>query len=75
MSALLHGWAQPDRGVVISSCEARLGPGYAYDVAYDSPMPPAAEFDWLDIHKGWVHARLPNGNTAWIPDSACTRVR
>ena len=37
----------PD-GVVIESTEARLGPGYAYDAAYDTPLHEATEFQYLN---------------------------
>jgi len=64
-----------DQGVVIEAVDARLGPSYAYDKAYEMPLHEATEFQWLAVHKGWVRARLPDGNEAWLRETACVKVR
>ncbi len=73
--SLLTSIFQPLEGVVIQSAEARLGPGYAYDAAYDSPLHEGTELQTLETRDGWVHARMPDKSEAWIPESACTSVQ
>ena len=73
--SLLYSLAQPEEGVVVESADARLGPGYAYDSAYEGVLHEATEFQWLSTEHGWVLARLPDGNEAWLRESACVRVR
>jgi hypothetical protein len=72
--ALASGW-QPLEGVVIQSTEARLGPGYAYDKAYDTILHEATEFQWLESRNGWIHARMPDKSEAWISEPACMKVQ
>ncbi|AKJ64270.1 BatD family protein [Kiritimatiella glycovorans] len=72
--SLLTSALQPPRGVLIRTAEARLGPGYAYDAAYESPLHEAVEFDWLGRRKRWVRARFPDGREAWLPASACLSI-
>jgi len=69
--SLMTSLSRPLDGVVIESAEARLGPGYAYDAAYDTPLHEATEFQWLENRNGWVHARMPDKSEAWIPETAC----
>jgi len=73
--ALLQSCVATDQGVVIEAVDARLGPSYAYDKAYEMPLHEATEFQWLAVHKGWVRARLPDGNEAWLRETACVKVR
>jgi len=73
--SLLRSLVQADEGVVIEAAEGRLGPGYAYDSAYESILHESTEFEWIDAHNGWVLARLPDGNEAWLRASACVQVR
>lgn len=72
--SLLQTALQPDLAVVIQNTEARLGPGYAYEPAYQSPLHESITFDYLESRKGWVHARLPDGSESWIRESDCVRV-
>jgi hypothetical protein len=72
---MLYSLSQPERGVVIQSAEARLGPGYAYGPAYEGVLHPAVEFDWKSQEGGWVQARLPDDNTVWLHESTCVKVR
>jgi len=60
---------QPRDGVVIQTTDARLGPGHAYNEAFDAPLHEAAEFQWLDTHNGWILARLPDGSKAWLRET------
>ena len=74
--SLVWSVSQPSEGVVIQAAEARLGPGYAYEPAYDDNiLPEATEFQWLEEHDGWVHARLPDDSDAWIRETACVKIR
>ncbi len=75
--ALSLAWSffQPARGVVIQSTDARLGPGYAYEPAYETILHDATEFQWLQEQDGWVLARLPDDSEAWLRATACVRVR
>jgi hypothetical protein len=57
---------QPAEGVVIQDTVARLGPGYAYDPAFERPLHQAAEFSWQETRHGWVRARLPDGSEGWL---------
>ena len=66
---------QPLEGVIIQSTEARLGPGYAYEMAYESILHEAVEFQWLETQDGWVHARLPDESEAWLRETSCSPVR
>jgi hypothetical protein len=72
---ILYSLLQPERGVVIQSVGARLGPGYAYAPAYEGVLHPAVEFEWLAEEGGWVSARLPDDNTVWLHESTCVKVR
>jgi len=73
--SLLTSLFRPLDGVVIESTEARLGPGYAYDAAYDTPLHEATEFQWLENRNGWIHARMPDKSEAWIPETACMTIK
>ncbi|MGE4489736.1 MAG: BatD family protein [Kiritimatiellales bacterium] len=74
-ASLIQSSFQPLEGVVIEPAEARLGPGYAYDKAYETPLHEATEFQWLDRRDGWVHARLPDKSDAWLRESACAQIK
>ena len=71
----LYSLLQPERGVIIQSAGARLGPGYAYALAYESVLHPAVEFEWRIKESGWVQARLPDDNIVWLHESTCVKVR
>jgi hypothetical protein len=62
---------QPAEGVVIEDTIARLGPGYAYDPAFEQPLHKAAEFSWLETRDGWVRVRLPDATEGWVRESDC----
>ena len=65
---------RPAEGVVIEDTVARLGPGYAYDPAFEQPLHKAAEFSWLETRHGWVRARLPDASEGWLRESDCMKV-
>ncbi len=65
---------QPAEGVVIEDAVARLGPGYAYDPAFEQPLHQATEFAWIEIREGWVRARLPDASEGWLRESGCMKV-
>jgi hypothetical protein len=72
--SLIHSLFQPKEGVLIQTADARLGPGYAYNKAYETPLHEAVEFHWIEERNGWVHARLPDGNEVWLRKSACAPI-
>jgi hypothetical protein len=65
---------RPAEGVVVEDTVARLGPGYAYDPAFQHPLHQAAEFSWLETRQGWVRARLPDASEGWLRESDCMKV-
>lgn len=65
----------PSQGVIIQASEARLGPGYAYEPAYDTILHESTEFQWLETRDDWVHARMPDKSEAWIRESACVEIK
>jgi len=65
---------RPAAGVVVEDGVARLGPGYAYDAAFQQPLHKAAEFAWIESRDGWVRSRLPDGAEGWLPEADCLRV-
>lgn len=75
--ALSLAWSffQASEGVIIQPTDARLGPGYAYEKAYETLLPEAVEFQWLEKRDGWVLARLPDDTEAWLRETACVPVR
>lgn len=73
--SLLYSAFQPPEGVVVQSAQARLGPGYAYDPAYETLLNEAAEFQWLEARDGWIRARLPDAAEVWLPESTCLPIR
>jgi len=73
--SLVRSAFQPQNGVVIQTTDARLGPGHAYNEAFDAPLHEATEFQWLDTHDDWIRARLPDGSNAWLRETACELVR
>ncbi len=73
-ASLLTSLFQPSVGVIIEPADVRLGPGYAYDAAYDTPLHEATEFQCLETRNGWIHARMPDKSEAWLCESACVRV-
>jgi hypothetical protein len=73
--SLLYSVFQPSEGIVIQAAEARLGPGYAYEPAYDTILHEATEFQGLETRDGWIHARLPDRSEAWILQTSCVVVK
>jgi hypothetical protein len=66
---------RPAEGVIIEDTVARLGPGYAYDPAFEQPLHKAAEFSWLETRQGWVRVRLPDASDGWLRESDCMEVK
>ena len=65
---------RPAEGVVIEDIVARLGPGYAYDPAFELPLHKATEFSWMEIRHGWIRVRLPDDSEAWLREPGCMKV-
>jgi hypothetical protein len=75
LASVVQSGSQPDEGVVIEDGVARLGPGYAYDPAFEHPLHKATEFLWLETRQGWVRVRLPDATEAWLHESDCMKVQ
>jgi hypothetical protein len=75
LASLLQSSLQPAEGVVVEDSVARLGPGYAYDPAFQQPLHKATEFTWLETREGWVRVRLPDDSEGWLRESACMQVQ
>ncbi len=73
--SLTQSSLQHPEGVVITDSTARLGPGYAYEPAFQQPLHQATEFKWLETRSGWVHCQLPDGSMGWLRQSACLLVQ
>lgn len=74
LASLAQSSFGPTEGVVIQDSLARLGPGYAYDPAFEQPLHQATEFTWLETRQGWVRLRLPDESEAWLLESECMKV-
>ena len=61
-------------GIVIEDAVARLGPGYAYDPAFEQPLHKATEFAWMETRQGWIRVRLPDDSEGWLRESECMKV-
>jgi hypothetical protein len=72
--SLAQSSLRPAEGVVIEDIVARLGPGYAYDPAFQQPLHKATEFAWIETRQGWVRARLPDASEGWLRESGCMKV-
>ncbi|MHB8900857.1 MAG: SH3 domain-containing protein, partial [Thermoguttaceae bacterium] len=74
LASLAQSCLRQAEGVVIEDAVARLGPGYAYDPAFEQPLHKATEFTWLETRDGWVRVRLPDDSEAWLRESECMKV-
>jgi oxygen tolerance protein BatD len=72
--SLAQSSLRPAEGVVIEDAVARLGPGYAYDPAFEQPLHKATEFTWMETRQGWVRVRLPDDSEGWLRESDCNQV-
>lgn len=63
-----RGYDQSTDAVVVArEVVARQGNGYIYDNAFTSPLHAGTEFAILESRGEWLHARLLNGKTCWLP--------
>ncbi|MBI4566196.1 MAG: hypothetical protein HY716_16040 [Planctomycetes bacterium] len=46
---------------------ARKGNAESFDPAFTEPLGEGTEFTVLEERAGWIHLRLPNGLTGWVP--------
>lgn len=75
LGSLAQSVFESAEGVVVEDAVARLGPGYAYDPAFQHPLHQAAEFSWIETRQGWVRARLLDGSEGWLRECDCMKVR
>ena len=74
LASLAQSSLRQATGVVIEDTVARLGPGYAYDPAFEQPLHKATEFTWMETRQGWIRVRLPDDSEAWLRESANMKV-
>jgi hypothetical protein len=72
--SLAQSSLRPAEGVIIEDAVARLGPGYAYDPAFEQPLHKATEFTWMETRQGWIRIRLPDDSEGWLRESGCMKV-
>ena len=59
LASLAQSSLRPAEGVVIEDSVARLGPGYAYDPAFEQPLHKATEFTWMETRKDGFASGCP----------------
>lgn len=74
LASLAQSSLRPAEGVVIEDSVARLGPGYAYDPAFEQPLHKATEFTWMESRQGWIRIRLPDNSEGWLREPECMKV-
>ncbi len=74
LASLAQSSLQHSEGIVIEDAVARLGPGYAYDAAFEQSLHKATEFTWMETRRGWIRVRLPDDSEAWLRESDCMKV-
>jgi tetratricopeptide (TPR) repeat protein len=63
--------------VLMVRTEGRAGDGEFYSASHSSPLPAGVELKLLERRggpRGWVHGRLRDGTTSWVPAAAVTVV-
>jgi len=71
-----RGYDQSTDAVVVArEVIARHGNGYIYDSAFTSPLHAGTEFTILESRDEWLHARLLNGKSCWLPVKSCLLVQ
>jgi len=61
--------------VLLVRSDGRTGDGEFYSASHSAPLPAGAEVEILETREeGWVHVRLRDGSTAWVPARAVERV-
>ena len=66
---------RPAEGVILEDTVARLGPGYAYEPAFEEPLHEATEFAWMETRDGWIRVRLPDDSEGWLRETECMKVQ
>ncbi len=66
---------RPAEGVIVEDTVARLGPGYAYEPAFEQPLHEATEFSWMETRDGWIRIHLPDDTEGWLRESECMKVQ
>lgn len=76
VSALIHATRDPAKQAVILDREviARKGDARIYDPAFTDPLHSGAEVKIIEQRRDWLHIRLEDGHTGWIPASSAERI-
>jgi hypothetical protein len=68
-------WYSPQEGVIVAAnIVARNGPAELYDPAFKEPLTPGIELRVDEQRQGWLHVRLHDGRTAWVPAQSVERI-
>jgi hypothetical protein len=60
--------SHPEReAVLLLRTEGRAGDGPSYSASHDAPLVPGTELMVLERRGDWLHARLRDGSTTWLP--------
>jgi len=63
-------------GVIIAKeIIARKGNGYTYEPKFNNPLHCGTEFNLIEQRGMWMHIKLPDTITCWIPDKSAKLVR
>ena len=74
--ATLYGYRrfsppQPAGVVIMHEVVARQGNGAGYEPSFAAPLHDGAEFILLEKRGRWLHVRLPDSRTCWLPAHSC----
>lgn len=53
--------------VIVPEVFGRKGPAYRYRTAFREPLHDGLEFEKIEQRNGWMHVRLADGRTCWVP--------
>lgn len=59
--------ARPAGVVIVDAIDARKGPGYAYNKAFQEPLRDGLEFSIIETRDDWKKIRLNDGRECWVP--------
>ncbi|MFD2159713.1 tetratricopeptide repeat protein [Rubritalea tangerina] len=75
LTTTFQGWDQTIDGVIVQKeLIARKGNGLIYDNAFTTPLHSGTEFQTLETRGDWLHAKLLDGSTCWLPTNGCESV-
>jgi len=68
-------WQQGKQGVLVAEVvQARKGPGYNYQPAFNQELSNGMEFDLIETRGDWCRISLRDGRECWIPQRQTVRI-